>query len=201
MAKTTTLGQFLDALKSRKSRTMIEAWTDADALMIGKSFDKATKRLELRAPSSTWSTASPQSRGNIMANLVIQELSTSSSFKLKQATSYGAGYPDGLLETKAAGTFIIELKATKTWNEKDGNRRVLLSSTTKLEKILDREPNVHAKHLLLTCIHDDHGTLTELRLDFLNPDTVINTRFEAATSHKLLSGSVDLSRNAKLEKI
>jgi hypothetical protein len=193
-----SLATFLDYLKSKKSKTMIEAWTDAEIRVISKSFEKATKRLKLKAPSLTWSKASPQSRGNIMANLVIGELSTSRSFKLKQATSYGAGYPDALLETSAAGTFLVELKATKTWNKKDGNRRVLLSSTTKLEKILDLEPNVQAKHLLLTCIHDDDGMLTELRLDFLNPDTLINTRFEAATNHKLLSGSVDASRNVKL---
>jgi hypothetical protein len=198
MASTMYLGAFLDSLKSKKSKKMIEAWTDSEIRVIGNSFEKATKRLKLKAPSSTWSKASPQSRGNIMANLVIEELSISRSFRLKQATTYGAGYPDSLLENTALGTFIVELKATKAWNEKDGNRRVLLSSTTKLEKILYLEPNVKAKHLLLTCIHDDEGMLTELRLDFLNPDTVINTRFEAATNHKLLSGSVDVSRNVKL---
>lgn len=198
MANSMSLGDFLDSLKSKKSRPLIEQWTDAQIILIGSSLEKATKRLKLKAPTSTWSKASPQSRGNIMANLLIEELSTSRSFKLKQATSYGAGYPDALLETAAAGTFLVELKATKTWNRKDGNRRVLLSSTSKVERILEREPNAQAKHLLLTCIHDDDGLLTELRLDFLNPDTVINTRFEAATNHKLLSGSVGVSRNVKL---
>lgn len=129
---------------------------------------------------------SNQSKGNIAAKYValhIQEGAQLKTGKLK-----GSGYPDNYLQYQGGFICCLEFKATSQWNENDGNRRVLTSSTSKMVIAIDSK-SLPARpcHLLATIIYNDEtGVLNGLRLDFLQPDSLVNVRLEASTSHNLL---------------
>ena len=99
----------------------------------------------------------------------------------------GGGYPDKILVEIASGrTFPFELKATSTWDATDSNRRVLTSSSRKLRK---RFPGA-VNHVLATVLYvtgADVSRVQSLRLDFIEPDTLVNIRLEASVSHRSLA--------------
>ena len=99
----------------------------------------------------------------------------------------GGGYPDKILVEIASGrTFPFELKATSTWDVADSNRRVVTSSSRKLRQ---RFPGA-VNHVLATVLYAT-GTgvsrVQSLRLDFIEPGTLVNIRLEASVSHRLLA--------------
>ncbi len=101
----------------------------------------------------------------------------------------GAGYPDRALHSQATGkSFPFELKATSNWDPSDSNRRVLTSSSRKLRERFHDPIN----HVLATVIYQRAGDVYEvkgLRLDFLEPTTLVNVRLEGSVSHRLLTRS------------
>ena len=129
-----------------------------------------------------------QSRGNQVEKYTIKELnSTISGFSILKCR--GSGYPDQILIQQASGSNIpLEVKATRDWNKKDSNRRVLTSSSTKLRSHF----SAPIYHLLLTVLYsyqdgEQNATIDTIRLDFLEPSTTVNIRLEASVNHKILS--------------
>lgn len=99
----------------------------------------------------------------------------------------GAGYPDRVL-SKGAQRIPLEFKSTGQWDDRDTNRCVLTSSSAKLRTTFTAP--IH--HLLVTAKFTRVGdviTFCGLRLDFLNPDTPVNVRFEGSVSQRLLASA------------
>ena len=97
----------------------------------------------------------------------------------------GAGYPDRTLR-RGDQRLPVEFKSTGQWNNRDSNRCVLTSSSTKLRSVFAAP--IH--HLLLTAKFSrtaDTVAFNNLRLDFLNPSTPVNVRFEGSVSQRLLA--------------
>ncbi len=127
-----------------------------------------------------------QSIGNQVEKYTVARLNTSLvDFSIIPCS--GAGYPDKMLLEKDTSLLLpLEVKATSDWNPKDANRRVLTSSSKKLRDQFS-EP-IH--HLLLTVLYSQNqntATIDTIRLDFLEPSTTVNVRFEASVNHKILA--------------
>ena len=136
-----------------------------------------------------------QSIGNQVEKYIVQELdSVISGFSIFKCS--GGGYPDQILIQQTTKLKIpLEMKATAAWNDKDSNRRVLTSSSKKLRAQFS-EP---IYHLLLTALYskeddEDLATIDAIRLDFLEPTTIVNVRLEASVSHKLLANGIHYSK-------
>ena len=127
-----------------------------------------------------------QSIGNQVEKHVVAKLdSVISGFSISKCR--GSGYPDQTLIQKSSNLRIpLEMKATSDWNDTDSNRRVLTSSSDKLRAKFT-EP---IYHLLLTALYSDFDkdlvTIDAIRLDFLEPTSIVNVRLEASVSHKIL---------------
>jgi len=99
----------------------------------------------------------------------------------------GGGYPDKILVEIASGrTFPFELKATSTWDVADSNRRVVTSSSRKLRQRFPGAVN-HVPATLLYATPAGVSRISSLRLDFIEPSTLVNIRLEASVSHRLLA--------------
>src|SRR5262249_20068986 len=100
----------------------------------------------------------------------------------------GGGYPDKILvEIASRRTFPFELKATSTWDAADSNRRVLTSSSSR--KLRKQFPGA-VNHVLATVLYVTGAGVSRvqsLRLDFIEPGTLVNIRLEASVSHRLLA--------------
>jgi hypothetical protein len=132
--------------------------------------------------------SSNQSIGNQVEDYIISKLTpNTSAFSLSSCA--GAGYPDRMLIEKNSKLKIpFEFKATSEWNASDSNRRVLTSSSEKIR----RHFSAPIYHLICTVIYelqDGVALISAVRLDFLEPSTVVNVRLEASVSHKLLADS------------
>ena len=101
----------------------------------------------------------------------------------------GQGYPDTVLQSLVTGkSFPFELKATGNWDPLDSNRRVLTSSSRKLRKQF-RDPINHVLGTVVFRRAELVYNVEGLRLDFLEPTTLVNVRLEGSVSHKLLARS------------
>lgn len=137
-------------------------------------------------PCSIRARSSNQSIGNQVEEFLIQMLALHWNGTTLERCS-GAGYPDRRMRIDGVPV-ALEMKATSDWNPADSNRRVLTSSTQKLRTQF--KPPIY--HLLCTSfyrIEAERAFIHNVRLDFLEPDTLVNVRLEASVSHKLLSQS------------
>lgn len=168
---------------------LVHVWPKELRDMIVSAFINAISESSMKGslcpirPNST-----NQSRGNQVENYTINKLNTTiSGFSILKCQ--GHGYPDRVLTQQAFGCNIpLEVKATRDWNEKDSNRRVLTSSSTKLRSHF----SAPIYHLLLTVLYsyqdgEQYATIDTIRLDFLEPSTTVNVRLEASVNHKILS--------------
>mgnify|MGYP000706365697 CR=1 FL=1 len=190
---TVLLGPYLDKRRPAKDKhtAIIRSWNQKEmALAIG-SISKAAKAFDITAPDKAWRSKGSQARGNLIANLVIETFENTKKFRLETADGrgFGSGYPDAIGHIDGIGGVLVELKATKSWNTKDSNRRVLLSSVQKSLKMLKTVNGLLPLHLILTAIHDESGKVITLRFDFLQRESEVTFREEISTSHKLLSKS------------
>jgi hypothetical protein len=80
----------------------------------------------------------------------------------------------------------LEIKATSCWNPKDSNRRVLSSSSRKLRKFF-QNPICHLLGTILYTVIGNGRQIDAVRLDFIEPETIVNIRLEAEVNHRLLS--------------
>ena len=138
---------------------------------------------------------SNQSKGNVAANELGNAINYGSN-QVSIALMKGAGYPDRVLVlTDPAFKCCFEIKTTSDWNDGDGNRRVLTSSLSKLRKAITSGEVLYPPcHLLGTVLYDRASSIVrDVRLDFLEPDSLVNMRLEASTSHALLAKGIHQS--------
>jgi hypothetical protein len=189
-----TLERFYTALETRGGRDggvpLIGSWTDQRRAQIRDCLAPQCQALLgtvvphlLRTDAGE--ERSNQSRGNVVADFVSDQLGCQ---QLLVEPLAGGGYPDRRAVAQDGFACAVELKATSSWNDGDGNRRVLTSSSTKLHRamrdgILPSPP----MHLLVTAIFSlADQAIKAVRLDFLEPTSVVNVRLEASTSQALL---------------
>ena len=175
-------------------RELIHQWPQELRDTIVVAFEDAVTEASVKGSSCPIRPGSTnQSIGNQVEKYTIQKLdSVISGFSISKCR--GGGYPDQILIQQSTDLYIpLEVKATADWNEKDSNRRVLTSSSQKLSAQFS-EP---IYHLLLTVLYSpgqDSVTIDAIRLDFLEPTTAVNVRFEASVNHKILADSHHYSR-------
>jgi hypothetical protein len=102
----------------------------------------------------------------------------------------GIGYPDkALLKLPCLRACALEIKAKTSWDPDNWHRCVLTSCSTKLRRHFKR---VTVCHLLATVFFETHcnrAQIRGLRLDFLQPTSIVQARFEASVSqHSLAQG-------------
>ena len=131
---------------------------------------------------------SKQDIGNKIEEYIVPKLDSDlSGFSFSKCR--GPGYPDQTLIEQSTNLHMpLEMKATADWNETDTIRRVLTGSSRKLRAQFSK----HIYHLLLTVIYskqddEDFVTIDTIRLDFLEPTTTVNIKFEASVNHKILT--------------
>jgi hypothetical protein len=140
----------------------------------------------VRIPAGT----SNQSIGNKVANFAATQIDPAlRQFRIGGCS--GPGYPDRILKNLADDRiYPTELKATSAWDPADSNRRVITSSSAKLRRRFSSPIN----HVLATFSYSlntqtEEANITAVRLDFVEPDTIVNIRMEASVSHRLLAQS------------
>ena len=166
---------------------LIADWNPQDADAISAAFRTAVatsqiteQGIPIRADSTN------QSIGNQVADFFVPIINQHlQQYRIDACP--GGGYPDKILvEISSRRTFPFELKATSTWDAADSNRRVLTSSSRKLRQ---RFPGA-VNHVLATILYvtgAGRSRVRSLRLDFIEPGTLVNIRLEASVSHRLLA--------------
>jgi hypothetical protein len=201
------LGNFLKYLqeeelgkKSQGHASLIAKWKDAEAKKIRALISSTTKSLKGSSPKGFRSAKSNQAIGNLMHKHFVNEFNAHAPMGVKIVPCKGSGYPDNLLaitKNNKTKNYCVEFKATSDWNPKDSNRRVLMSSTTKIRSnIAEKQIPDNPLHILITIKYvKGSGKIGGLRLDFLDPKTQVNTRLEASTTHKLLAAASHKTSN------
>jgi hypothetical protein len=212
-----TFQEFLTSLDSGKSKKrgnrelLIGQWDNNQVKGIELFFAKIWNELKFTKPKDFSRKKSNQSLGNIYEIYLLDIVNKLSEAQKRSRRNInfnefilsrckGKGYPDCILSAIKENVVLnhaVEIKATSKWNEKDANRRVLLSSTSKLKRnIADGNLTSPTCHLLVTLIYDiKSGEVLKLRIDFLQPNFPISSRLEGSTSHKALE------ENSKVRRI
>ena len=137
---------------------------------------------------------SNQSIGNKVEKYIVPILDKGlSGFSISKCR--GPGYPDQTLIQQSTNLHIpLEMKATANWNEKDTIRRVLTGSSQKLRA----QFSAPIYHLILTVSYANRQTesvtIDRIRLDFLEPTTTVNAKYEASVNHKILTSGNHYSK-------
>ncbi|HEY2798966.1 MAG TPA: hypothetical protein VGI85_00085 [Chthoniobacterales bacterium] len=168
---------------------LVAPWEEAVCDAISEAFRAAmaaaaitAQDIPLRAGSSN------QSIGNQVADYFVPTINRNLQRFYIDACS-GGGYPDKILREIAAGRiFPFELKATSIWDISDSNRRVLTSSSRKL-RLRFRGAANHILATLHYVTQAGRSRVRSLRLDFIDPDTLVNIRLEASVSHRSLGAA------------
>ena len=193
------LNNFFTDLLDREEqpyRQLIDQWPQDLCDTVVSAFEDAVSKASVKSSICPLKPrSSNQSIGNQIEKYIVQELgSVILGFSISKCS--GSGYPDQILIQQTTQLKMpLEMKATAEWDEKDSNRRVLTSSSDKLRNQFSAP--IH--HLLLTGLYskkddEDFAAIDAIRLDFLEPTTVVNVRLEASVSHKLLVGGHHYSK-------
>ena len=192
----TRIAEYYNELQRREGLEPVELiaeWAQADTEAISAAFRNAfsaSRLTEQTIPIREGSTN--QSIGNQVADFFVPVINQHlQEYRIDACP--GGGYPDKILvEITSRRTFPLELKATSTWDAADSNRRVLTSSSRKLRK---RFPGA-VNHVLATVLYATGAGVSRiqsLRLDFIEPSTLVNIRLEASVSHRLLADATHRS--------
>ena len=180
----------LQEFEGEKPIELIAQWQPEVVEAIREDFAAALKSGVLRdktvrIPPGT----SNQSIGNKVADFAATQIGPAlRQFKIESCS--GPGYPDRILRCIADDhIYPTELKATSAWDPADSNRRVITSSSAKLRRRFAPPIN----HILITFSYThntgtEQANVTAVRMDFVEPDTIVNIRLEASVSHRLLAG-------------
>jgi hypothetical protein len=184
-----TFFQQLAAWEGKPPTPVAAAWESFDAKDVASELDRAVTACGFE---SVWTLVpadiSPSATGNRVEKFFAKRMNRHlGRFKIRPCP--GNGYPDKKLVRLADGDALaLELKATTEFDERDGNRMVLTSGSAKLRKHF----KLPVRHLLLTACYRQQGRrvyIEAIRMDFLQPGTLVNVRFEASTSKRLLAKS------------
>ena len=192
----TRIAEYYTELQRREGLEPIElvgAWEQNTTNRISQDFRAgiaASRLVEQEIPLRERS--SNQSIGNQVAEFFVPAINSHlQGYRIEPCP--GGGYPDKILVEVASGrTFAFELKATSTWDESDSNRRVLTSSSRKLRQRFGGAAN-HVLATILYATENARSRVISLRLDFIEPDTLVNIRLEASVSHRLLAQATHVS--------
>ena len=198
--KRLSLGDFYSLAQRRAGATkpvqLIGPWLKDDVDRVKRAVGEALEQggiLGSTLPkfliTKSGKARSNQSKGNVAADAVARGLGCNPK-RLEVEGLKVSGYPDRRL-TLVNPKFecCFEFKATSEWNDRDGNRRVLTSSPSKILNAIRRgELPSPPCHLIGTIFYDGgSGRIQKFRLDFLEPGSVVNVRLEASTSQKFLA--------------
>lgn len=186
----TRIAEYYEELQRREGLEpvqLVAEWAQGDVDAISAAFRNAfaaSRITEQAIPIRVGSTN--QSIGNQVADFFVSVMNQHlQQFRIDACP--GGGYPDKILVEIASGrTFPFELKATSTWDAADSNRRVLTSSSRKLRQ---RFPGA-VNHVLATMLYATGAGVSRvqsLRLDYIEPGTLVNIRLEASVSHRLMA--------------
>ena len=199
-----TLSRFLTEKQEDEGVSPIELvseWDEKNMQQITSNFKKAWRKgnfskLEIRLPPKPEKPNQPlsnQSRGiqlwNKFRTMLQKDLTNYTFKKCKES-----GYPDQQLVSDSGTSFAFEEKAHSNWDENDGNRIVIASSTKRLRATFTPPIN----HIWATLYNSYRlegnttvCTLHRLDLHFAEPGTLVNRRLEGSTSNKTLRESVE----------
>ncbi len=168
---------------------LVAPWDEATSDAISEAFRASMTAAAITQRDITLRTGSTnQSIGNQVADYFVPEMNRHlQGFYIDACV--GGGYPDKILREITTGrTFPFELKATSTWDVSDSNRRVITSSSRKLRQRFRGATN----HILATLHYVTEvgrSRVRSLRLDYIDPDTLVNIRLEASVSHRSLGAA------------
>tara|TARA_B100001758_G_C18335838_1_gene571505 strand:+ start:599 stop:1324 length:726 start_codon:yes stop_codon:yes gene_type:complete len=180
---------------------LVSNWNDTERSNIAENFSKAWESggftgFQIRLPGEL----SNQSRGTKLWNEFRPLLEAGlNNFEFQKCKNQG--YPDHRLVSDSGRNYAFEEKAHSKWDETDGNRIVICSSTRRLRN------NFHPpiNHIWATLYHsvekEDEEivcTLHSLQLHFVEPETMVARRLEISTSNKLLSSSIENENHKKV---
>lgn len=172
------------------SMTLIRAWTPQEIAAVEAALRAAV------AASGVVNSAIPnfvgtnQSKGNKAADHFLAVVTPHLPAQAQIVFANGGGYPDRIFRLGQVG-YCFEFKATSNWQNGDSNRRVLTGTPTKMRRLVNLGTigNPPA-HLICTVLYSEaNSTVTGVRLDFLDPSSIVNIRLEASTSQRLLAQS------------
>ncbi len=170
--------------------TLIRVWTPQEITAVEAALRAAV------AASGVVNSVIPnfvgtnQSKGNKAADHFLALVTPCLHAQTQIVVANGKGYPDRILRLGQVG-YCLEFKATSNWQNGDTNRRVLTSAPTKMRSLVNLGTigNPPA-HLICTDLYSEaNSTVTGIRLDFLDPSSIVNIRLEASTSQRLLAQS------------
>ena len=169
-------------------RCLIGPWTDGEVRAVKTAIETAVKKAGYIGKKMPISGLTNQAIGNTSENFFVEQVNPHLNNAIKLPTGCGGGYPDRVIHIMGR-RYCMELKATKSWEKRDSHRRVLTSSPDKLLKLIENEKvDDPPAHLMGTVLYDKkQGTVREFRVDFFEPNTIVNFRLEASTTQKLLS--------------
>jgi hypothetical protein len=165
---------------------LIAAWDPAMRDEVRAHLEAAFQNAGLHNAPLDVTGLSNQAVGNRVADLITTRLNAHlQAFVINGCV--GPGYSDRILVRRAdLRAFAFELKATSGFDATDSNRIVLTCSSRKLRQRFQAPIN----HLLGTACYILEGVnarIMNLRLDFLEPDVLVNIRLEASVSQRSLS--------------
>ncbi len=168
-----------------EQRQLISVWDKKLINEISRDFEQAVANSNfIESFCVIRQNSSNQSIGNQVEVYAIEQLNKHLKIYQIEKCS-GAGYPDRILAKGDFKHVALEMKATSGWNPNDSNRRVLTSSSKKLQDKF--APPIY--HLICTIIYQNltpKYQIKTVRLDFIEPQTSVSVRLEASVSHKLL---------------
>lgn len=135
---------------------LISDWREDLIIEIQDDFQQAIDNSKLKGITFVPNITN-QSVGNQVEIVALEKLNEHLKiYKIENCS--GAGYPDRLLAKGDFKQIALEMKATSSWNPKDANRRVLISSSKKLcEKFA-----LPIYHLLCTIIYQNKIGASEI---------------------------------------
>lgn len=173
--------------EGQPQRKLVKKWPHALRESVESAFINAVSKSAVKGSTCPLRPGSTnQAIGNQVEKYTMGKLGMAiSGFSI--FLCQGAGYPDQMLIETVTNTRIpLEVKATSNWDPRDSNRRVLTSSSKKLRA----QFSAPIYHLLLTVLYSQNAnsaTINAIRLDFLEPTTIVNVRLEASVNHKILA--------------
>lgn len=177
---------FGDYIGKKSKLDLISDWTEGDLSLARKMLKRLT---ELVVGQSVERGRSNQASGNKFEKLVIRTLANPGVLDLRILKTKGQGYPDLVLDSRKHGAILcMEIKSTSNWDDKDSNRRVLMSSVKRLENLRKGNPGKRFLHFICSIEYDAKAhTAMQLRFHFINRSSPVNYREEISTSQKSLS--------------
>lgn len=168
---------------------MVAKWPADEVTRITRAFQSAFRACRL---ARRWFPVPPRISAPALGNRVAAQFADCMNPRLRGLVLQdlpGAGYPDrALLRLPSLDLCaVVEIKAKRAWSRDNWHRQVLTSCSRKLQLYF---PKIPLCHLLMTVLYvKRHNAIRmkSIRLDFLEPNSPVETRLEASVSQHLLA--------------